>query len=90
MVTFVDITVTSDLFLTGYLDFGTDTMYEDASYLQVTGSKAVRFGQNIGNANWTVYNAAARRSAVTWTLLAAATSTSPVAGWRWRRAQNER
>ena len=57
MVTFVDITVTSDLFLTGYLDFGTDTMYEDASYLQVTGSKAVRFGQNIGNANWTVYNA---------------------------------
>jgi len=56
-VTLVDLTVTSDLFLTGYLDFGTDVMYEDASYLQVTGSKAVRFGQNIGNANWTVYNA---------------------------------
>jgi hypothetical protein len=32
-------------------------MYEDASYLQVTGSKAVKFNQNIGNANWTVYNA---------------------------------
>ena len=56
-VTLVDLTVTSDLFMSGYLDFGTDTMYEDASYLQVTGSKAVRFGQNIGNANWTVYNA---------------------------------
>ena len=55
-VTLVDLTVTSDLFVTGYLDFGTDVMYEDASYLQVTGSKAVRFGQNIGNANWTVYN----------------------------------
>ena len=56
-VTLVDLTVTSDLFMSGYLDFGTDTMYEDASYLQVTGSKAVRFSQNIGNANWTVYNA---------------------------------
>ncbi len=56
-VTLVDLTVTSDLFVTGYLDFGTNTMYEDASYLYVTGSKAVRFAQNIGNANWTVYNA---------------------------------
>ena len=56
-VTLVDLTVTSDLFMSGYLDFGTDVMYEDASYLQVTGSKAVRFGQNIGNANWTVFNA---------------------------------
>jgi hypothetical protein len=56
-VTLVDLTVTSDLFMSGYLDFGTNTMYEDASYLQVTGSKPVRFGQNIGNANWTVYNA---------------------------------
>lgn len=55
-VTLVDLTVTSDLFMSGYLDFGTDVMYEDASYLQVTGSKAVRFGQNIGNANWTVFN----------------------------------
>ncbi len=55
-VTLVDLTVTSDLFMSGYLDFGTDVVYEDASYLQVTGSKAVRFGQNIGNANWTVYN----------------------------------
>lgn len=56
-VTLVDLTVTSDLFVTGYLDFGTNVIYEDASYLQVTGSKAVRFSQNIGNANWTVYNA---------------------------------
>ena len=56
-VTLVDLTVTSDLFLTGYLDFGTDVMYEDASYLQVTGAKPVRFGQNIGNAAWTIYNA---------------------------------
>lgn len=56
MVTLVDLTVTSDLFVVGLIDFGTDVMYEDASYLQVTGSKAVRFGQNIGNANWTVYN----------------------------------
>jgi len=56
-VTLVDLTVTSDLFMTGTLDFGTDTMYEDASYLQVAGSKAVRFAQNIGNANWTVFNA---------------------------------
>ena len=57
MVTLVDVTVTSDLFMSGYLDFGTNTMYEDASYLQVAGSKAVKFSQNIGNANWTVYNA---------------------------------
>lgn len=56
-VTLVDLTVTSDLFMAGFLDFGTNVMYEDASYLQVTGSKAVRFGQNIGNANWTVFNA---------------------------------
>jgi hypothetical protein len=35
-------------------------MYEDASYLQVTGSKAVRFGQNIGNAAWTIYNTGGR------------------------------
>ena len=56
-VTLVDLTVTSDLFMSGYLDFGTDVIYEDASYLQVTGSKAVRFGQNIGNAAWTIYNA---------------------------------
>ncbi len=55
-VTLVDLTVTSDLFMSGYLDFGTDVIYEDASYLQVTGSKAVRFGQNIGNAAWTIYN----------------------------------
>ena len=55
-VTLVDLTVTSDLFMTGYLDFGTDVIYEDASYLQVTGAKAVRFGQNIGNAAWTIYN----------------------------------
>ncbi len=42
-VTLVDLTVTSDLFMSGYLDFGTDVMYEDASYLQVTGAKPVRF-----------------------------------------------
>jgi len=45
-----------DLFVTGTLDFGTNTIYEDASYLQVTGSKAVIFNQNIGNANWIIYN----------------------------------
>lgn len=56
-VTLVDLTVTSDLFMTGILDFGTDTITEDATYLQVAGSKAVRFAQNIGNANWTLYNA---------------------------------
>ena len=55
-VQLVDLTVTGNIYSNGYLDFGTNTMYEDASYLQVTGSKAVRFGQNIGNANWTVYN----------------------------------
>lgn len=56
-VTLVDLTVTSDLFMTGVLDFGTNTIAEDATYLQVAGSKAVRFSQNIGNANWTLYNA---------------------------------
>ncbi len=56
-VTLVDLTVSSDLFMTGTLDFGTDTMYEDATYLQVAGSKAVKFNQNIGNAAWTIYNA---------------------------------
>jgi hypothetical protein len=51
------LTVDNDLFVNGTLDFGTDTMYEDASYLYVTGARPVRFAQNIGNANWTVYNA---------------------------------
>ena len=45
------------LYMDGTLDFGSDTLYEDASYLQVAGSKPVRFGQNIGGANWTVYSA---------------------------------
>ena len=56
-VTLVDLTVTSDLFMTGTLDFGTNTIAEDATYLQFAGSKALRFAQNIGNANWTLYNA---------------------------------
>jgi hypothetical protein len=55
-VTLVDLTVTSDLFMTGTLDFGTNTIAEDATYLQFAGSKAVRFAQNIGNAAWTIYN----------------------------------
>ena len=55
--TLVDLTVTSDLFVTGTLDFGTNTIAEDATYLQFAGSKALRFAQNIGNANWTLYNA---------------------------------
>ena len=48
--------VVNDLYV-GTLDFGTNTLYEDATYLRVAGSKAVRFAQNIGNANWTVYDA---------------------------------
>ena len=56
-VTLVDLTVSSDLFMTGTLDFGTNTIAEDATYLQVAGSKPLRFAQNIGNANWTLYNA---------------------------------
>jgi len=56
-ITLVDATITSDLFMTGILDFGTNTVAEDATYLQFAGSKAVRFAQNIGNANWTLYNA---------------------------------
>lgn len=56
-VTLVDATITSDLFMTGTLDFGTNTIAEDATYLQFAGSKAVKFNQNIGNANWTLYNA---------------------------------
>jgi hypothetical protein len=56
-VTLVDLTVTSDLFMTGTLDFGTNTITEDATYLQFAGSKALRFAQNMGNANWTLYTA---------------------------------
>lgn len=48
--------VVNDLYV-GTLDFGTNTLYEDATYLRVAGSKTVRFAQNIGNANWTVYDA---------------------------------
>ena len=56
-VTLVDLTVSSDLFMTGTLDFGTNTITEDATYLQFAGSKALRFAQNMGNANWTLYTA---------------------------------
>ena len=56
-LTLVDLTVSSDLFMTGTLDFGTNTITEDATYLQFAGSKALRFAQNMGNANWTLYTA---------------------------------
>jgi hypothetical protein len=36
-VTLVDLTVSSDLFMTGTLDFGTNTIAEDATYLQFAG-----------------------------------------------------
>lgn len=48
--------VTTDLFVNGALDLGVDTIYEDSTYLLVMGSKPVRFGQNIGNLNWTIFN----------------------------------
>jgi hypothetical protein len=51
------LTVDNDLFVNGTLDFGTNTMYEDATYLRLTGSKPLLLAQNIGNANWTIYNA---------------------------------
>jgi len=50
------VTLTGLLYADGGIDFGTNTLDEDATYLQFAGSKAIRFGQNIGNANWTVYN----------------------------------
>lgn len=50
------VTLSGTLYMDGAIDFGTNTIDEDATYLQVAGSKPVRFGQNIGNANWTVYN----------------------------------
>jgi hypothetical protein len=53
------ITLTGLLYADGGIDFGTNVLDEDATYLQFTGSKAIRFGQNIGNANWTVYNTGA-------------------------------
>jgi hypothetical protein len=43
------------LYMDGALDFGSDTLYEDASYLQVAGSKEVNFGQTIrGGSNWSM------------------------------------
>lgn len=56
-VRLVELTVTDDLFCDGVLDFGVNTIYEDATYLRLTGSKALLTAQNIGNANWTIYNA---------------------------------
>ena len=56
-LTLKTLTVSDFLYVDGTIDFGTNTLYEDATYLQVAGSKPIRFGQNIGNANWTVYNA---------------------------------
>lgn len=53
-VTLVDLTVTSDLFVVGTLDFGTDVMFEDATYLRFSGAKPVRFAQTIGSTNWTI------------------------------------
>lgn len=57
LLTLKTLDVTDFLYVDGTLDFGTNTLYEDATYLQVAGSKPLRFGQNIGNANWTIYNA---------------------------------
>ena len=56
-VRLVELTVTDDLYMDGVLDFGVNTLYEDATYLRLTGSKALLLAQNIGNANWTIYNA---------------------------------
>jgi hypothetical protein len=56
-VRLIELTVTDDLYCDGVLDFGTNTLYEDPIYLRLTGSKALLLGQNIGNANWTIYNA---------------------------------
>ena len=50
------VTLSGVLYADGGIDFGTNTLDEDATYLQFAGSKAIRFAQNIGNANWTVYN----------------------------------
>lgn len=50
------VTISGSLYMDGTLDFGTNTIDEDASYLQFAGSKAIRFSQNIGNAAWTVYS----------------------------------
>jgi hypothetical protein len=55
-VTLAQATINNFLYMDGTLDFGTNTIDEDASYLQFAGSKAIRFAQNIGNAAWTVYN----------------------------------
>jgi hypothetical protein len=62
-VQFVDVTVTSDLFVNGFLDFGTDTMYEDGSYLQVSGTKPLNFAQTVRASGWSMTPAGALTAA---------------------------
>jgi hypothetical protein len=53
-----------DLYVDGTLDMGTDTIYEDATYLQVAGAKPVNFGQTIrGGSNWSMTTAGALAAA---------------------------
>jgi hypothetical protein len=53
-----------DLYVDGTLDMGTDTLYEDATYLQVAGAKPVNFGQTIrGGSNWSMTTAGALAAA---------------------------
>lgn len=48
----------------GVLDLGVDTIYEDASYLQVAGAREVNFGQTIrSGTNWSVTPAGALTAA---------------------------
>lgn len=60
------LTVTSNLFISGVADFGTNTLYEDATYLRVEGAKPFRFAQDVVSPNWSITTAG---------LLTAATAT---------------
>lgn len=53
-VTLSQLEVTGDLYVDDTLDFGTDTLYEDATYLNVAGSKPVRFAQKIQGGGWSI------------------------------------
>jgi hypothetical protein len=53
--TFQTLQVAGVAYIDDTLDFGTDTMYEDASYLRVAGAKPVYFGQTIQSGSaWSI------------------------------------
>jgi hypothetical protein len=56
-VSLINLTVTSAILANGGVDYGTDIISEDGTYLNVTGSKPVYFSQTVQSTAWSVTTA---------------------------------